>query len=121
MVSLVMLLVNLIANFFLIRKFGIIGSAWATLLALTVLNAYRTHFLRRRFGLWPFSVGTAKVAVLLIVIGCLMTLLPAMGGVWMDMILRAVLISALFWPGVYFLGLVPDLVVMVKNGGRRSA
>ena len=113
--SLAMLLVNVVANFFLIRNFGISGAAWATLMALTVVNAYRTHFLRKKFGLWPFGMGTTKVAALLIAIGCLMSLVPAMGGIWMDMILRAVLISVIFWPGVYFLGLVPDLLAMVKN------
>ncbi|MBK7753349.1 MAG: polysaccharide biosynthesis C-terminal domain-containing protein [Flavobacteriales bacterium] len=113
--SLAMLLVNVVANFFLIRNFGISGAAWATLMALTVVNAYRTHFLRKKFGLWPFGMGTTKVAALLIAIGCLMSLVPAMGGIWMDMILRAVLISVIFWPGVYFRGLVPDLVAMVKN------
>ena len=50
-----MLVINVVANFILVRSMGIEGAAWATLLSLASVNAYRTWFLWKRYRLWPWS------------------------------------------------------------------
>ncbi len=43
-------------NYLLVRKYGIIGSAWATLIAFTIYNTVRFLLIWRLFKMQPFTV-----------------------------------------------------------------
>jgi O-antigen/teichoic acid export membrane protein len=107
--SLTMLLVNLVADFFFIRAYGIIGAAYATLLALIVVNAYRTWFLYRRYGLWPFELRTVGVLALIVALSMLVPWIPLTGFAMPDLVLRFLLVSVLFWPVAFLFGTMPEL------------
>ncbi|MBK7384394.1 MAG: polysaccharide biosynthesis C-terminal domain-containing protein [Flavobacteriales bacterium] len=118
--SISMLVINLIANFFLIRSMGIIGAAYATLISLVVVNAYRTWFLWYRYKLWPFDRRTVLVAALIIVPALVLPWLPLTGNPWVDLPLRALIATVIFWPAAYVLKLMPDLLDFLKTVQRKA-
>lgn len=113
--SLSMLLINALANFVLIRNMGIVGAAWATLISLVSVNAYRTWFLYLRYRLWPFERRTLIVFVLVGLLGFIVPWIPLTGEAVFDLVLRSALITALFWPAAYMLGLMPELALILKK------
>ncbi|MFN6178357.1 MAG: lipopolysaccharide biosynthesis protein [Flavobacteriales bacterium] len=115
-----MLIINAVANFFLIRSMGIIGAAYATLISLVVVGAFRTWFLHHRFGLWPFDGRTLLVVVLIAAVGVVVPWVPLIGSPLWDLVLRGVLVSLLFWPAAYVLGLAPEIVELLGKFRSRT-
>ena len=114
--SLSMLVVNVVANFFLVRAMGIEGAAWATLLSLVSVNAFRTWFLWKRYRLWPWSTRSAWGMAAIGGAVAAIWLLPSIGSIWLDTGLRLVVAAAVLLPLVGRTGLVAEVRRMV---GRR--
>lgn len=108
-----MLVINAVANYFLIRSMGIVGAAWATLLSLVLVGIFRTWFLHHRYGLWPFDRRTLLALLLLAAIGMVVPWIALTGHPIWDILLRSAIITALLWPAAHLLGLVPELMDMV--------
>lgn len=51
-------------NYFLVKEFGIIGAAYAHLIAFSIYNSIRIVFLKRKFNMQPFSTKTAYAIIL---------------------------------------------------------
>lgn len=115
-----MLVINAIANFFLIRSMGIVGAAYATLISLVVVNAYRTWFLNRRYQLWPFAPRMLLLPILIAALGVVVPWIPLTGDPWFDLPLRAVLVSVLFLPVAHLLGLTREVLEWIKQARGRS-
>lgn len=113
--SMSMLLVNLIANFFLIRSMGIVGAAWATFISLALVNVFRTWFLWKRYGLWPFELRTVAVLAVIGVIAMLVSRIPNIGSPIIDLVVRAGTATLIFWPAAYFLGLLKELIAFAQQ------
>ena len=120
--SISMLLINAVANFFLIRSMGIVGAAWATLLSLVSVNIYRTWFLYRRYGLWPFERRTIYMAALIIAVALVVHWLPLFTSPMIDLVVRGGIVSALFWPLAFYLGAAPELAELARRlwGGGKA-
>lgn len=54
-------------NMIFIPLYGINGSAFATLLAVAVYNTIKIYFVKRKFDMMPFTIDTAKVTLLIMV------------------------------------------------------
>ncbi len=115
-----MLIINAVANFFLIRSMGIVGAAYATLISLVVVNAYRTWFLHHRYRLWPFTPRMLVLPVLIAALGVLVPWIPLTGDPWLDLPLRAALVSVLFLPVAHVLGLTREVIDWIKQARDRS-
>jgi len=113
--SLSMLVINVIANFLLIRSMGVVGAAWATLISLVSVGVYRTWFLYRRYRLWPFERRTLVILLLVALLGFTVTWIPLSGTPMLDLVVRSLLVTAAFWPAAYVLGLMPELVAMMRR------
>src|SRR5690606_28882862 len=107
--SIGMLVINIVANFFLVRSMGIIGAAWSTLLSLVLVNIFRTVYLYRKYGLWPFRIETLKVVGLVVLIGSIFPWIPLMGKALADIILRSVLIAFVYAGIGYLVGLFNEI------------
>ncbi|MBV9988546.1 MAG: polysaccharide biosynthesis C-terminal domain-containing protein [Chitinophagaceae bacterium] len=95
-------------TYYLIKNYGIIGSAFAELTAYSVYNFIRCEFLRRKFGMQPFTFKT------------LYSLLLAAGGYgasyflfrnihgWPGIILKSGLFSGIMIAGIFWARLTPD-------------
>ena len=116
--GLVLLALSIPLNILAARSRGMDGVALATAGTLVMYNIIRLLFIKYRFNMWPFSMKT--VYALLLVTGTyLLTwyLLRDIHG-FTGILLRSSLFSGLFFAGVFFLRLTPDLlqfIEVVKN------
>jgi O-antigen/teichoic acid export membrane protein len=83
-------------NFLLVREYGILGSAWATLISFTVYNLIRFLLIWRLFKMQPFSVK--NLYVLLIGLICFFAgwLTPFVVNIYIDVIVKTVIFSLLY-------------------------
>jgi O-antigen/teichoic acid export membrane protein len=116
-----MLAINFVADFFLIRSMGIIGAAWATLIALVSVNIFRTWFLWRRYQLWPFDSRALLVVGLILGLCFALPWVPLTGDALMDMVLLGLLATATYWLMAYALGLTTELMEFATRLRTRSA
>ena len=110
-----MLAINGVAGFFLIRGLGIIGAAWATLIALTAVNFFRTWFLWKRYGLWPFDGRTGLVVVLLLVLCAALPFVPMPDGPLIQLVLMGGVATIAYWAVAQVLGLTDELKVLLRG------
>jgi O-antigen/teichoic acid export membrane protein len=104
----VLLCFRLPLTYFLIKKYGIIGSAYAELMAYTVYDLIRCEFLRRKFKMQPFSM---KNLYSLLLAGAAFSLsyflMQDIPG-WPGILLRGALFSTIMIAGVFYFKLTPD-------------
>lgn len=104
----ILLALRLPLTYFLIKNYGIIGSAFAELAAFGLYNYIRFEFLRRKFGMQPFNSKTIYALILGISSYALSYLfLHEMMG-WLGIILRTLLFSTIFSLGIIYGKLTPD-------------
>ncbi|WP_153797893.1 lipopolysaccharide biosynthesis protein [Foetidibacter luteolus] len=85
-------------NYFLIRRFGVIGSAWANFIGFLALNVARYLFIMKAYRLQPFTAKTATVILIAGIVTLLCYLLPFMGNIYLDVAVRSTLFAAIFIP-----------------------
>ncbi len=114
----VLLALRLPLTYFLIKNYGIIGSAFAELSAFALYNFIRFEFLRRKFGMQPFNQNNLKAILLgLISFGIVFILLGNFSG-WLGILLRSAIFSSLMIIGMVQGKLTPDtgqLIEQFKN------
>lgn len=79
-----------IFNYFLVKSYGIVGSAWATFIAFAIYNGVRFLLIYKLFKMQPF--GPANLKALLIGVGAFVIcwLIPFIGNVFIDTTLRSI-------------------------------
>lgn len=83
-------------NYLLVRKYGIIGSAWATLIAFTIYNAVRFLLIWKLFKMQPFTLLNLKA--LMIAAGCFLVcwVIPTIQNVFLDSAIKSLLFIILY-------------------------
>ena len=104
----VLLAFRLPLTYFLIKHYGIIGSAFAELAAYSVYNFMRFEFLRRKFNMQPFHLKTLYSLLLAgAAYAFCFFLLKDVNG-WLGIILRGSIFSAIMISGIFYWNLTPD-------------
>lgn len=106
--GILLLSISIPLNYFLVKKFGINGSAISNLIAFTIYNAVRIIFIYREFKMQPFTSKTlyALLTTLLIYGLCYYGLGSWHG--WLFIFIRSGLFIVLFSIAVIKLRLSPD-------------
>lgn len=116
----ILLTFRLPLTWYLIKHYGIIGSAFADVFSMSIYNFIRFEFLRRAYGMQPFTIKNVY-AILLAVIAYLAALtltgVDGIGGI----ILRSVIFSYIMIAGVFYLKLTPDAHQMLDHFKRKFA
>jgi hypothetical protein len=108
--SVILLSLRIPLAYVLIRRYGIIGPAYAELISQIVYNFIRYQFLRRKFKMQPFNKETIY-AILLGVAAIVITYLLLFGIIgWPGIIIRSLLFSGILISGMFLLKLTPDAV-----------
>ncbi|MBS1640115.1 MAG: polysaccharide biosynthesis C-terminal domain-containing protein [Bacteroidetes bacterium] len=119
--GIILLAFRLPLTWFLIKHYGIIGSAFADLFAVSIYNFIRYEFLRRTFKMQPFNAKT--LYTLLLAFGayfiCFFLLNNVSG--WIGIFARSILFSALIIGGTFYLKLTPDALQLLDNFKKRFA
>jgi O-antigen/teichoic acid export membrane protein len=79
-------------NYFLISRFGIIGSAYSNLIAYTAFNSIRFIYIYRKFKMQPFSINTLYVFLLGIAAYLFIVNIPLTNIRIVDIIIRGTLV-----------------------------
>ena len=104
----ILLAFRLPLTYFLIKHYGIIGSAFAELTAYTVYNFIRFEFLRRKFKMQPFTIKTLYSFLLAAAAyGFCYFLMKDIHG-WPGLILRGISFSGIMIAGIFYFQLTPD-------------
>ncbi len=104
----VLLFLRLPLTYFLIKKYGIIGSAFAELAAYATYNFIRFEFLRRKFNMQPFTMKTLYSILLAVGAYCICDVgLSSLTG-WTAIITKGTLFSTLLIGGIFLFKLTPD-------------
>jgi O-antigen/teichoic acid export membrane protein len=117
----ILLALSIPLNIYMARSKGMDGVALATAGTLVLYNIVRLIFIKYRFNMWPFSLKT--VYAVLLVTGCYFLtwyLLRNIHG-FTGILLRSSLFSTLFFTGVFYLRLTPDLPQFIEVVRKRFA
>ena len=117
--GIVLLAFRLPFTYFLIKKYGIIGSAFAELSAYGLYNIIRCEFLRRKFNMQPFTRKTVYSLFLGLVayLTCFFVFQSVSG--WLGLILRGFSFSAIMIAGIFYWNLTPDAGQLFHNLKKR--
>lgn len=114
-IAILLLVIVFVLNYFLIREIGIYGAAWATSIGLAVFNVLKTVFLWQKLKMHPFSLHTTK-ALAACALACVLTwLIPYLGNVFIDAIVRSTVFCGLFWFFLFRLKVSGELNEMTLN------
>lgn len=104
----ILLAFRLPLTYYLIKHYGIIGSAFAELTAYGIYNFIRFEFLRRKFNMQPFNLKTLYSLLLAAAAyGCCYFLMKDIHG-WTGLVLRTASFSGIMIAGIFYGKLTPD-------------
>jgi len=108
-----LLLCILPLSYYLTKSYGIVGTAFAQLLSISIYNALRVFFLWYNFKLQPFSIETIKALVLFsLLILCTYFLFAEQLG-WLSLLGRSIFYLTGAGAVVYYFNLTPDIKPIV--------
>lgn len=107
--GIVLLLLAVPLNIILVKRMGIDGAAWSSLIAFTIYNMIRLQFLWKKFRMQPFSINTFYVIIhALMCYGICYLLFRNMHGIG-AIILRSAVFVILFLITAFQLKISPDI------------
>jgi len=104
----IMLAILIPLNYFFIMHYGILGSAYAQLIAYSIYNFIRFEFLRQKFGFQPFNSKTVQALLLAFIALALPFYVMHNIEGWLGIISRCATFSVLMIAGVFYFELTPD-------------
>ncbi len=113
---LVLAVLNIILNLFFIPKYGITGSAIATFCSITIYNLAKLIFIKYQFKFHPFSFATFKILLIVAITWLFIYFVPFNFNPFINILLRSILMSILFWGMTLFFNISSDVNNMIKNG-----
>jgi hypothetical protein len=117
--GIILLTLTIVLNYFLTKQLGVVGSALAGFISLTVYNGIRYVFLLRKFNMQPFTLKSLY-ALLLALAGfmvCHYLFKQHQGLVWI--ILRSAVFIIIYLTGIISLNLSPDVLPVWKSLKKR--
>jgi len=110
-------------NLLLIPRLGLTGAALSNALALASINLLRTWFVWRSFGWQPFDRRILHILALAGGAGLVAWALPAPANVWLALLLRGGVLTALYGAGLLATGWVPEVSALAHKlrGWRRTS
>ena len=105
----VLVILSIPLNYFLIKEFGMVGAGYSLMLSQLVFNGIRLIFIKKRFGLQPFSINTLKAVVISIVVYYLSVLVPAGSNPFIGIIIHGTFYLILFGAAIWLLKVSEDI------------
>jgi len=108
-------LMAIVLNAVFIPIYGIEGSAFATFLAVFIYNTIKIIFVKRKFNMLPFTIGSAKVTLALIVLSLAFYFWDFPFHPVMNIILKSGLIGLIYFVLIYKLNVSEDISEQIKK------
>lgn len=115
----ILAVLTIVLNLFLIPTYGIEGAAIASFIAMLSFNLIKFSFVWWKFNIQPFTFSSLKfVLIALIVLGA-NYLLPKFESVYLDMLVRSILITVVLLVPTYLSNISVELNGLLDKGFRR--
>ncbi|WP_350286009.1 polysaccharide biosynthesis C-terminal domain-containing protein [uncultured Croceitalea sp.] len=108
-------LVTILLNLWLIPKLGIEGAALASFIAIFLFNTIKVVFVKVKFGLLPFSKGTAKVFATLLLLGFLFTYLNLGFHPILNILIKSFFIVLVYLSVLYYFQISEDVTGLLNK------
>ena len=112
-------------NYILVKEFGIIGAAYAHLVAFSVYNTIRIIFLKRKFNMQPFSIKTIYAIALAFATYAICYYSFLQLHTFPGIVIKSFIFLALYGGSVIYFDLSPDVLpvwktIQTKSGMRKG-
>ncbi|WP_114781513.1 lipopolysaccharide biosynthesis protein [Botryobacter ruber] len=107
--NMVLAVLTIWTNYYFIPLYGINGAAFASMLSYTSINLARLFFVQYLYKLQPFAWSSAIITVIAIVALGASYLLPYLGNVFLDMLVRSLLITVIYGSLTLGLKVFPEM------------
>ncbi len=106
--GLILIVLILPTNYFLIKQYGIIGSAYAQLISMSVYNYIRFEFIRRKFKMQPFDSKTVLTILITAASFGIAYWLGSFYARWVAIIVKFLVFSSIMMASIFTFRLTPD-------------
>ncbi|GAB2952526.1 flippase [Hymenobacter coalescens] len=110
---------TVLLNLLLIPPLGMVGAAWAALLALTSINVARTWFVWHAYRLQPFDYRIGLILAVAAAAALAGWLVPPVHSLLVTMLLRSAALTVVYAAGLLFTRAVPEGNALLRNITRR--
>jgi O-antigen/teichoic acid export membrane protein len=104
-------------NALLIPRLGLLGAAISNAAALASINLARTWFVWRSFGWQPFDRRILYILALASGAAAVAWALPSLANIWLTLVLRGGVLTALYGVGLLVTGWVPEVSALARKLG----
>lgn len=115
MTNMLFVLLSIPLNYFLIKNYGVIGSAFANLIALCVFNGIRFFYIWQLFHLQPFSRQTLQSLLLAAFVIVIVSFIPTVQFLYVDIAIKTLIYITLFVGGVIWFGISKDVQALFHS------
>ncbi|WP_179315436.1 oligosaccharide flippase family protein [Winogradskyella undariae] len=105
----------IVLNTIFIPIYGIEGSAFATFLAVFIYNTIKIIFVKRKFNMMPFSMGSVKIVLVLIVLTIGFYFWDFQFHPILNIILKSGLLGLIYMVLIYKLNISEDISNQIKK------
>lgn len=114
--SMSLAILTIVTNILLIPEYGLNGAALATFISVFIYHTFKCIVILVKLKMQPWTMKTVYGAIILVAIYLIMTLIPDYFSHYLTNILvRCLVIAALFFPSIYALKLSEDINTEVNK------
>lgn len=106
---------TIVTNYIFIPIWGIIGAAFASSLSLVVFNLIKFIFIFYKFKMSPFSSKTVPAILVFLILFLINLLIPNLSNVYVDVLIRSIIISTVFFILIYFLNISSEINNIIET------
>ena len=118
-VMLFWLIMIVVTDYWLIPPLGVSGAALASLISVAAITLTRFLFLLAKFGLQPYNRSHLLAIVIAAITYAVVQAISPVSPFLLDIAMRALVISLLYLPAVYFLQLSPEINQIIDRVVKR--
>ncbi|MEZ4960014.1 MAG: polysaccharide biosynthesis C-terminal domain-containing protein [Saprospiraceae bacterium] len=111
-----MAVIHITANLLLIKQFGLVGVAMATLISLTLFNLAKLILIQWKMGMQPFTRQTAVTFLLAGVAFGAVHFIPSTGIPFFDVAIRSGGLTLVFFALIWYFKVSPDVNSLMEKG-----
>lgn len=102
-------------NYTLINRYGVIGSAFANLIALGVFNGIRFFYIWKLFKMQPFTLRTFYALFLAAACMFIVYLIPVLPNLFVDVAVRTIVFLGIFIPCIIYFKVSEDINALLTH------
>lgn len=106
---------NVVLNFIMIPKYGIVGAAIATSLSLIAYNIIKLIFIYTSYGLHPFTISSFKTVLILLGLALMFYIFPTDWHPIVSILIKGMFVVLIFLPIAYFWNISDDVNEMLRS------